>query len=189
MVNDDTAWLPMTRMECKPELITSDPAQCIPHSDIIFIAGVPIHHNPALLQQMKPHLPRDKKVFIGSVCAYGGFDWVAHRELDHCCDYSLFGTQLIPWCCGTLEYGKTGIIIGAKRMLRIATETGRDEDGIKDLLRPILRQNLVDTDFLASTLWPNNPSLHPPILYGLFKDWDGKTGFDPATLPVAIYKV
>jgi hypothetical protein len=40
---------------------------------------------------------------------------------------------------------------------------------IKDLLRPILRQNLKDTDFLASTLWPNNPSLHPPILYGLFK--------------------
>ena len=32
---------------------------------------------------------------------------------------------------------------------------------------------LTDTDFLASSLWPNNPSLHPPILYGLFKDWDG----------------
>ena len=106
---------------------------------------------------------------------------------DHCCDYSLFGTQLIPWCCGTLEYGKRGLIIGAKRILRIATEDGTDPDGIKDLLRPILRQNLADTDFLASTLWPNNPSLHPPILYGLFKDWDGKTGFDPASLPVAIY--
>ena len=33
-----------------------------------------------------------------------------------------------------------------------------------------------DTDFLASTLWPNNPSVHPPILYGLFKDWDYKSG-------------
>ena len=47
-----------------------------------------------------------EQVFIGTVCAYGGFDWVAHRELERCCDYSLFGTQLIPWCCGTLEYGK-----------------------------------------------------------------------------------
>jgi hypothetical protein len=187
VVNDDVDWLPITKMECKPELITSDPAKCIPHSDIIIIAGVPIHHNPALLRQMKPHLRTNKKVFIGSICAYGGFDWVAHRELQHCCDYSLFGTQLIPWCCGTLEYGKTGIIIGTKRMLRIATEDGTDPDGIKDLLRPILRQNLRDTDFLASTLWPNNPSLHPPILYGLFKDWDGKTSFDPSTLPVAIY--
>ena len=96
-------------------------------------------------------------------------------------------TQLIPWCCGTLEYGKTGLIIGAKRMLRIATETGTDPDGIKDLLTPILKQDLRDTDFLASALWPNNPSLHPPILYGLFKDWDGVTPFDSATLPVHIY--
>jgi len=46
---------------------------------------------------------------------------------------------------------------------------------------------LSHTDFIASSLWPNNPSLHPPILYGLFKDWDGKKAYDPATLPTLIY--
>ena len=61
---------------------------------------------------------------------------VPPSRIDHCCDYSLFGTQLIPWCCGPLEYGKRGLIIGAKRTLRIATEDGTDPDGIKDLLRP-----------------------------------------------------
>ena len=81
VVNDDVQWLPITKMEGKPEIITSDPAQCIPRSDIIIIAGVPIHHNPTLLRQIKPHLPTNKKVYIGSICAYGGFDWVAHREL------------------------------------------------------------------------------------------------------------
>ena len=30
-------------------------------------------------------------------------------------------------------------------------------------------------------------SLHPPILYGLFKDWDGKMAYDPALLPTLIY--
>jgi hypothetical protein len=50
-----------------------------------------------------------------------------------------------------------------------------DRLGLKRILAPILRQNLKDTHFLASTLWPNNSSLHPPILYGLFKDWDGGT--------------
>lgn len=39
------------------------------HSDIIIFAGVPIHHNPELLRQIKPHLPTDKKVFIGTICA------------------------------------------------------------------------------------------------------------------------
>ena len=55
-------------------------------------------------------------------------------------------------------------------------------------LYPVLRQPLTDTHFLASTLWPNNSSLHPPILYGLFKYWDGVEAFEASTLPVFIYK-
>jgi len=47
---------------------------------------------------------------------------------------------------------------------------------------------LVDTDFLACCLWPNNPSLHPPILIGLFEQWDGKTPFKREDLPIFIYK-
>ena len=91
---------------------------------------------------------------------------------------------------------------GAKRMLRIATEDGKDAYNVKGYAAPsqtthfansfmskILQMpNLYDTDFLACALWPNNPSLHPPILIGLFEHWDGKTPFDPASLPVLIYK-
>jgi len=128
-----------------------------------------------------------KRVFVGSICAYGGFNWVAAEALG-AGNYSLFGTQLIPWCCGTKEYGRTGVVFGAKRLLRIATEGGADAHGVKPLLCDILKMPfLTDTDFIASSLWPNNPSLHPPILYGLFKDWDGKTAYDPAKLPTLIY--
>jgi len=140
-----------------------------------------------VLRRIRPHMNMAKKVFVGSICAYGGFNWVAAEALGPGA-YSLFGTQLIPWCCGTKEYGRTGLVIGAKRLLRIATEGGVDADGVKVHLAKILKMPfLTDTDFIASTLWPNNPSLHPPILYGLFKDWDGKAAYDPATLPVAIY--
>ena len=34
---------------CKADLITSDPALCIPQSDMIFIAGLPIHLNPVVV--------------------------------------------------------------------------------------------------------------------------------------------
>jgi hypothetical protein len=47
--------------------------------------------------------------------------------------------------------------------------------------------DLRDTDFLACCLWPNNPSLHPPILIGLFEQWDGKTPFKRESLPIYIY--
>jgi len=60
---------------------------------------------------------------------------------------------------------------------------------VKPLLAKILKMSfLTDTDFLASSLWPNNPSLHPPILYGLFKDWDGKSPYDPAKVFIYIYR-
>ena len=186
VVNEDLGWIKATSIKARPDLITSDPAACIPNSDIIWFAGVPIHHNPALLQMIKPHLNPHRHAFIGTICCYGGFEWVVRRELGPG-NYTCFGTQLIPWCCGTKEYGRTGVIFGAKRMLRVVTSFGFDRLGLKRVLAPILRQPLRDTHFLASTLWPNNSSLHPPILYGLFKDWDGVTGYDPATLPVRIY--
>ena len=54
-------------------------------------------------------------------------------------------------------------------------------------MNKILRIPVVDTDFMASCLWPNNPSLHPPILYGLFKDFDGKTPYKAEDVPIRIY--
>ena len=186
-VNDDLGWYPHAELRTSISLVTSDPAACIPQSDLIFLAGLPIHHNPEVLRKIAPHMDMAKKVFVGSICAYGGFNWVAAEALGPGA-YSLFGTQLIPWCCGTKEYGKTGAVFGAKRLLRIATEGGADADGVKEHLKKILKMPfLTDTDFLASSLWPNNPSLHPPILYGLFKDWDGKRAYKPEDVPTLIY--
>ncbi len=187
VVNEDLGWLPSPSIKGIPSIITSDPAKVIPTSDIILFAGVPIHHNPSLLRLIKPHLSPARHAFIGSICCYGGFNWVVRRELG-VGNYSVFGTNLIPWCCGTKEYGKTGVVFGAKRLLRVVTEEGKDRLGLKEKLYPILRQPLADTNFLASTLWPNNASLHPPILYGLFKDWDGTTPLKMADLPTFIYK-
>ena len=76
-------------------LVTSDPALCIPQAELIFIAGLPIHHNPTVLRSIKPHMDMTKKVFVGSICAYGGFNWVAAEALGPGA-YSLFGTRLVP---------------------------------------------------------------------------------------------
>eukprot|EP00299_Pterocystis_sp_00344_P002647 c12985_g1_i1.p1 GENE.c12985_g1_i1~~c12985_g1_i1.p1 ORF type:complete len:416 (+),score=78.41 c12985_g1_i1:41-1288(+) len=187
MINEDKNYIPEERLECVPEKITDDPAEVVPLADVVWLAGVPIHHNPELLRKIKPHLNPEKKVFVGSICTYGGFDWVAKRELEGA-NYSLFGAQLIPWCCGTAQYGSVGVIYGAKRFLRVVTPGGEDPDNVKPFVSSVLRQRVEDIDFLSSTLWPNNPSIHPPILYGLFKDWDGVSPFKPESVPVLIYK-
>jgi len=187
-VNDDLKWDERAHITGTPHLITADEAECIPKSDVVFIAGIPVHHNPAILKRIKPFLANKSSVtYIGSVCAYGGFNWVCEKHLGDCGNYVLFGTNLIPWTCGTDKYGETGHVFGVKRVLRCVTEGGVDANGVKSWLGPILRQPLVDCDFLSSTLWPNNPSLHPPILYGLFKDWDGKTPYKKEDVPSKIY--
>ncbi|GMI23962.1 hypothetical protein TrCOL_g13203 [Triparma columacea] len=187
MTNEDQGWMRVDSIKGRPSIITSDPSLVIPQSDIVWFAGVPIHHNPALLSLIAPHLDSSRHVFIGSICCYGGFNWVVRSVLGPG-NYTPFGTNLIPWCCGTKKYGREGVVFGAKRLLRIVTSEGKDRLRLKEVLYPVLRQPLGDTHFLASTLWPNNASLHPPILYGLFKDWDGSSPFPADTLPVYIYK-
>ena len=75
-VNEDLEYMPQTELRTKVALVTSDPALCIPQAELIFIAGLPIHHNPEVLRNIRPHMDMTKKVFVGSICAYGGFNWV-----------------------------------------------------------------------------------------------------------------
>ena len=82
-VNEDPDYMPQTELRVAIDLVTDDPALCIPQSDMIFIAGLPVHHNPTVLARIKPHLDMGKKVYIGSICAYGGFncEHLLHRAL------------------------------------------------------------------------------------------------------------
>mmetsp|Transcript_16782 Transcript_16782/g.19432 ORF Transcript_16782/g.19432 Transcript_16782/m.19432 type:complete len:177 (-) Transcript_16782:171-701(-) len=43
---------------------------------------------------------------------------------------------------------------------------------------------VVIPNFLCLTLTPSNQIIHPGRVYGYFKDWDGKTGYDPKKLPL-----
>ena len=189
-INEDKGYLNgRDSMLVDVDCVTSNPVDCIPHSDMVLIAGLPGHLNHLMLQNIKKHLHKERTTHIGSICAYGGFDWVVQENLGQAQhNVSTFGMQLIPWCCGTQEYGKLGVVYGAKDFVRFCTVDGNDQHNLKAAWSEILRMPLQDTDFLTSILFPNNPVIHPPILYGLFGDWDGATPFDPDEIPLYIYK-
>lgn len=69
--NEDPGYLNgQKEMRVAVDLITDDPSKCIPQSDVIFLAGVPIHHNEEILKkQVAPHMSKTKLVHIGSICA------------------------------------------------------------------------------------------------------------------------
>lgn len=191
--NDDKGYLGgVEQVSGTVDLITAKPEECIPEADIIFIAGLPVHLNNLVLREIKPHVNMaNENLYIGTICGYGGFNWVTADELGSGA-YKIFGCQLIPWCCGTDVYGKVGHIYGAKRFLRIATEDGGESAPSKHItgvFGKVLQMETRPTDFLSSLLWPNNPWIHPPILYGLFKDWKGEryeVG-DGKDMPLKIY--
>lgn len=39
-------------------------------------------------------------------------------------------------------------------------------------------------NFLCLTLTPSNQIIHPGRMLGVFKDWDGKTPYDPKKIPL-----
>ena len=53
-VNDDPGYIGGRKeVRTKIALVTSEPADCIPQSELIFLAGLPIHHNPTVLRTIK----------------------------------------------------------------------------------------------------------------------------------------
>jgi hypothetical protein len=171
--------------------ISSDPAEAIPDADMVVLAGLPVHLYRDVLKIICPHIKR-KGILIGSLCAYGGFLWLVNEAMgERASDVCIFGTQSIPWTCGTLTYGSRGVVFGAKRHLHIAFENESActvcQDPLKTLETLLCLPLCERTDFITCTLWPNNPLFHPTVLHGLFADWDMKTPYKVEDVPQKIY--
>jgi opine dehydrogenase len=198
--NQDPGWISEAGPSISGELtaITSDAAACIPAADVVILGGIPVHHYRSVLQQVCPHISKPG-VLLGSLCAYGGFSWLCQEALGNAASTTVvFGTQSIPWTCGTLTYGSEGVVFGAKRHLHIAFDNeaafaGTTNEALKGkdallVVQQLLRNAIVErTDFLTCTLWPNNPLFHPTVLYGLFADWDMETPYKVEDVPARIY--
>ena len=198
--NQDPGWISEAGPSISGELtaITSDAAACIPAADVVILGGIPVHHYRSVLQQVCPHISKPG-VLLGSLCAYGGFSWLCQEALGNAVSTTVvFGTQSIPWTCGTLTYGSEGVVFGAKRHLHIAFDNeaafaGTTNEALKGkdallVVQQLLRNAIVErTDFLTCTLWPNNQLFHPTVLYGLFADWDMETPYKVEDVPARIY--
>lgn len=190
--NQDPGWLSDKKeIGGKVKQITDCVTDAIPEADMVVLAGLPVHHYRDVLKTICPHIKR-KGIMLGSVCAYGGFFWLVKEAMgDRAKDVCIFGTQSIPWTCGTLKYGSRGVVFGAKRHLHIAFENESvcsvASDPLETMQKLLCLPLCERTDFITCTLWPNNPSFHPTVLWGLFADWDMKTPYKTTSVPQLIY--
>lgn len=168
---------------------SSDPSEVIPQSDIIILC-MPVHTYRPALDQLAPHLSRDKEVFIGTIYGQAGFNWMVDEitekyELDNVVS---FAVGLIPWICRVIDYGRVGVTYGCK-VVNIAAVSPRDRfAALEPFFQAICEQWLgkgafqQSDNFLSLTLSVDNQIIHPTRCYGLFKRYGG-TWRSPEEIP------
>lgn len=152
------------------------PEEVIPSSDIVMLC-VPGFLIRPTLEKIRPHLPAG--VPVGTVVSSSGFFFEAQELLPK--TIPLFGFQRVPYIARTSEYGKSADLLGYKKELRLAAENFVSERAREDFRKVI--ETIFETpvsllnSFWEAALTNSNPLLHPCRLYGMWKNWDGKSAY------------
>lgn len=153
-------------------------------SKILIVAG-PSHIHGAILAKIAPFV--GENAWVGTVYGQGAFDLQARSIFGSALakkNITIFALQNVPFICKIIDYGKSINIIGPKDHLYCASyppEKVHEAANMVSLLYYI--PTLTIPNFLCITLTPSNQIIHPGRVYAIFKDWDGKTPSNPATMP------
>lgn len=167
----------------KPVCVTADPAEAAAGVDMVLLVLPAFAHGP-VLARLAPHLPEG--IAVGAVPARSGFEFQACRTLAAAGQgrYTVFGLQTLPWACRVREYGAEVEVLGVKKGVGAAA-VPRDETW--DLCGILSRLTGVEVypwdNMLELSLANVGQVIHPGIMYGLFKDYDG-TPFKEEGIPL-----
>lgn len=156
----------------RPVKVSSDPSQVIPGSQLVLLALPAFAHEP-VLRQVATYL--DDGSMVGVLAARGGFDLAARDILKVKADsVTLFGFQTLPWACRITTYGQEVVILGKKASVELATCPANQAHEVASFLGDQLRISLQPmASFLSLTLAGTGQIIHPGVMYGLFRNWDG----------------
>lgn len=180
----DQIWRAHTRdgdvLSGRPDHVGTDPREALRDADIVIVTQ-PAHARPALLQQIAPHLPRDKRVHVGAIPGFCGFNWLAAQALAGMDNVVIWGMKDVPHTAFDLVAGEQVRIGGAKSQLFAALH-GRDSATNGAELQAMLARLydapvLLLQNYLEITLTPGNALMHPAVLYALIgpgAPWENK---------------
>jgi hypothetical protein len=168
-------------------IITDNPNDVISKSDIIILC-MPVNRYRIALNDIGGFIPKDKKVFVGTVYGQGFFNLMVDEMID---EYDLknvvkFSFGLIPWICRTKVYGKVGILYGVKDFNLIAIEPKSEFESLNDEFLRFISDYWfgrgsfkLSDNFISLSLCTDNQIIHPSRLYDLFEEFGGKwSNFD-----------
>jgi len=160
----------------------SDRAQdVIPDADFI-IMTTPSHARKAMTELIVPHVDRKRPVFFGVMPGMGGFDWIARQicKKNNVSNVVLWAIKDVPFMSAWCTPGVSVTNLGPKTNLYLAMASGpaSAQAVTAKVLVSLTGIPVVQMpSFMAITLTPGNPIMHPSIMYGMFgphSQWDGK---------------
>jgi NAD/NADP octopine/nopaline dehydrogenase, alpha-helical domain len=159
-------------------MVTDQPEQAARGCDLIIFA-VPAFRHLNYLTSLKPYI--EDGCVIGGLPGQNGFEFDVRmalgQRLKNCV---VMNFDSLPWICRITEFGKSAKISGCKAQLVGALQGDLGKARLKDpsaVMRSLLGKTpklVVSGHLLGITLRSLNAYSHPPIMYGRWKDWDGK---------------
>lgn len=168
-----TVHLPGGDLFGRPDRISADPAQVVPQADMVLLA-LPAFAHEKVLHQIAPYLKAN--AWIGALPARGAFDLCARQALkDRAEQVVLFGLQTLPWACRVESFGRSVRVLGTKAQVDLACWPAEATVEVAAVLTPLLGLQVEPiANFLSLTLAGTGQLIHPGIMFGLFRNWDGQ---------------
>jgi hypothetical protein len=155
--------------------ISADPAQVIPDADIVMIV-VPAFAHAAVLSRIKPHV--SKTTAIGCLPTRGGFEFEASRLIPEASagrHPRIFGLQTLPWSTRVVTPGEVVHFGAVKKEVVLAAMPGSAGPELAEHHTKILGVRVAATEgFLSLTLGNPGQFIHPGLMYGHFRSWQGE---------------
>jgi hypothetical protein len=162
----------------KPSRLESDAAKCIPDADLIVLT-LPAFVHAKLFETFAPHM-RPGVTVVG-LPGQSGFELVIKDKLgeEKYKQTTIMNLSTLPWNCRISEYGKGVKVVSTKDGLQgsvqLSSSTPKDKDPATKLQEMLGKYPVLDLQYplITWSLYNFNGILHPTILYGKWKNWDG----------------
>lgn len=163
-------------IQAKPCCVTKDPNEVVPGSDIVIFTVASFAHED-YMKAISQHL--NKKAVLVGFPGQAGFEYMCRSYLGDLCDQiTIMNFEISPWICKVLNYGQSVEITRISKVINGSILRGKAIPRKPALMtlqmivgnEPMLKQ----AKHFVEIMFASYSFLHPCIMFGKWKDWDGK---------------
>ncbi|XP_060607986.1 opine dehydrogenase-like [Ruditapes philippinarum] len=160
--------------------VTNDVESVVPHSDILIIC-VPAYTHEIYLNLISPYVPETCPV-VG-MPGQPGFEYQALTILqEHGRKCKVMSIETLPWACRISKYGQEVDVVGTKEEVCYTLIDKLSKGNPSKRLDPVSvlqtilgkKPQLAKEENMLKYTFLCRPTIHPPIMYARWKNWDGK---------------